>query len=219
MTFAELNAVLDATQLSPEQLAPYFGVGSMTVRRWQKEPKTRRVPKGHRWSIIESVYQLVLEGKLSTDDPNVKGMLKGSTPLSFQAIIKGMGASDAVLKSDESQQDKIMTVLSQIGGNETHKTEVEESGTKLSYFKKMGSEWQNRISSLVRVIQSTELSGLDKWVAYGALFYLITPLDLIPDHIPVIGLIDDFGVLGFALAFYVKRYPELFKGSRKEVGQ
>jgi uncharacterized membrane protein YkvA (DUF1232 family) len=210
MTFSELNSVLDATGLSAEQLAPIFGVGSMTVRRWQKEPGNRRVPKGHRWSIIESVYQLVIDGKISTDDPAVQGLLKGSTPLSFQAIIKGMGVSDANLNPKETQQDKMIAILSQIGGNVGHRAEVEESSKKLSYFKNMGSEWQKRISSLIKVLRSSELSLLDKWIAYGALFYLITPFDLIPDHIPVIGLIDDFGVLGFAFSYYLKRYPSLF---------
>jgi len=211
MKFSELNSVLDATGMSAEQLAPVFGVGNMTVRRWQKAPGHRLVPKGHQWSIIESVYQLVLDGKVSTDDSAVQSLLKGSTPLSFQAIIKGMGASDSILSSKESQQDKMMAILSQIGGSADHKAEVEESKQKLSYFRKMGSEWQGRISSLVRVIRSSELTTLDKWIAYGALFYLITPFDLIPDHIPVIGLIDDFGILGFAVAYYAKRYPLIFK--------
>jgi uncharacterized membrane protein YkvA (DUF1232 family) len=59
------------------------------------------------------------------------------------------------------------------------------------------------------VVKSSKLSHVDKLVAYGALFYLLTPMDLIPDHIPVLGLVDDFGVLGFALTYYTKRCPEI----------
>lgn len=206
MNFAQLNAVLDATHLSPEQLAPKFGVGSMTVRRWQKEERGKKVPRGHQWSIIESVYQLVLEGTLSAESEEVRSLLKDSTSLSFQATIQGMGVSSATFTSGDSQQDKIMLMLSQIGLNEKHSQEVEGSEKKLSYFKKMGSEWQKRISTLVDVVQSKKLSRADKLIAYGALFYLVCPFDLIPDHIPVIGLLDDFGVLGFAVAYYANKY-------------
>lgn len=209
MNFTQLNLVLQETKLSPEQLAPVFDVGSMTVRRWQKEPGAKKVPSGHRWSIIQSIYKLVLEGKLSTESPAVRDLLQGSTPLSFTAIIKGMGVSDTVLSSKDNQQGKMMRIISQIGENEAHKKEVDRNAKKLSYFEKLGSEWKKRITLLTKVIRSSKLTTMDKLVAYGALFYLITPFDLIPDHIPVIGLLDDFGILGFAVAYYVKRYPDI----------
>jgi uncharacterized membrane protein YkvA (DUF1232 family) len=34
---------------------------------------------------------------------------------------------------------------------------------------------------------------------YGALGYLILPLDLVPDFLPVVGYVDDLGALGLAL--------------------
>ena len=43
-----------------------------------------------------------------------------------------------------------------------------------------------------------KLSILDKAIVIGSLGYLISPLDLILDTIPVIGLADDIGVLMFA---------------------
>ena len=42
-------------------------------------------------------------------------------------------------------------------------------------------------------------SVLNKVLIIGALGYLISPIDLIPDEIPVIGLMDDYGVLVAAL--------------------
>jgi uncharacterized membrane protein YkvA (DUF1232 family) len=74
----------------------------------------------------------------------------------------------------------------------------------------MGKDWAERISSLMKVLESNELHTFDKLVAYGALFYLIFPFDLIPDYIPVFGYMDDFIVLGFAVAYYIKRFPHLF---------
>jgi uncharacterized membrane protein YkvA (DUF1232 family) len=80
-------------------------------------------------------------------------------------------------------------------------------------FKKMGKEWRVRMSSLWTVLNSDELHTFDKCVAYGALFYLLMPFDLIPDSIPVIGSMDDFIILGFAVAYYVKRFPLIVKQS------
>ena len=35
----------------------------------------------------------------------------------------------------------------------------------------------------------------------GALLYVLSPLDVIPDFIPLAGFIDDAAVFGFVLAF------------------
>ncbi|MDR3606400.1 MAG: YkvA family protein [Oligoflexia bacterium] len=205
-------AVLESTRLSPEQLAPRLGVASMTIRRWQKEPGNKKVPSAYQRTVIEGLYQLVIEGRLSSNSEAVQALLKQAPSLSFKAIIKDLGVDTDILnpKAQGSHQDKMMVVLSQIGVNEKHRSEVDQSAKKLSGFKKLGSEWRQRISTLTTVIRSRKLTALDKWVAYGALFYLITPFDLIPDHIPVIGLLDDFGILGFAVTYYLRRYPELF---------
>jgi uncharacterized membrane protein YkvA (DUF1232 family) len=65
----------------------------------------------------------------------------------------------------------------------------------------------------MKVLNSRDLHTFDKLVAYGALFYLLCPFDLIPDYVPVFGYMDDFIVLGFAVAYYVKRFPFLFTKS------
>ena len=44
-----------------------------------------------------------------------------------------------------------------------------------------------------------KVSLLDKAIIIGSLGYLISPLDLIPDYIPVFGLMDDVGVLTWAV--------------------
>jgi uncharacterized membrane protein YkvA (DUF1232 family) len=48
-------------------------------------------------------------------------------------------------------------------------------------------------------------------VAYGALYYLLCPLDLIPDNVPVFGLMDDYCVLGLAASHYAKKHKNLFE--------
>ena len=86
--------------------------------------------------------------------------------------------------------------------------EVKENKEKVFSFKKLGEEWTSRIGLLWKVVQSKKLTSLDKMIAYGALFYLLTPIDFIPDHIPFFGLLDDFGVLGIAATYYKTKFSE-----------
>ena len=52
---------------------------------------------------------------------------------------------------------------------------------------------------LYYTLQSKKIPVKDKAIIIGALGYLISPLDAIPDAIPIVGLGDDMAVLAFVL--------------------
>ena len=52
---------------------------------------------------------------------------------------------------------------------------------------------------LYYTLQSDKVSATNKAMIIGALGYLISPLDVVPDAIPIAGLTDDLGVLVFVL--------------------
>lgn len=52
---------------------------------------------------------------------------------------------------------------------------------------------------LYYTLQSDKVSKADKAIIIGALGYMISPLDVIPDAIPIAGLSDDLAVLIYVL--------------------
>ena len=65
--------------------------------------------------------------------------------------------------------------------------------------KRAGSKRVYAALILYYTLQSDKVSAANKAMIIGALGYLISPLDVVPDAIPIAGLADDLGVLIFVL--------------------
>ena len=61
--------------------------------------------------------------------------------------------------------------------------------------KRAGSKLVYAALILYYTLQSDQISVKDKAIIIGALGYLISPLDVMPDAIPIVGLTDDLAVL------------------------
>lgn len=208
--------VLDRTELSPEELAPRLGVSNMTYRRWLKKPRGATVPGKYEPAVQEGIYQLLAEGHLDASHPEVLELVQQGSTRFFLAAFRNLGIPKDFESLASCHEDQMHFGLSKIGSDAAKQEEVKASVKKIKGFENFGQEWKKRIKTLLGVIQSGKLRAVDKLVAYGALFYLITPFDLIPDHIPVIGYIDDFAILGFATAYYLNRFPKLFPRERDQ---
>ena len=53
---------------------------------------------------------------------------------------------------------------------------------------------------LYYALESPTITVMDKAIIYGALGYFITPIDIVPDILPLIGLTDDIAVLAWAFS-------------------
>lgn len=88
--------------------------------------------------------------------------------------------------------------------------QVEERSNSVSDF----------LSSLKNVWFDSRIPSRDRWVIGFSLFLILSPLDLLPDMIPVIGVIDDLILLSFVLDYFFNRLDENiildhFEGGRK----
>ena len=65
--------------------------------------------------------------------------------------------------------------------------------------KRAGSKLVYAALVLYYTLQSDKISVKNKAIIIGALGYLISPLDVVPDAIPIVGLGDDLAVLIYVL--------------------
>lgn len=69
---------------------------------------------------------------------------------------------------------------------------------------------------LYYTLQSEKVSKTDKALIIGALGYMISPFDAIPDAIPIVGLTDDLGVLIYVLRKVWVNVEQEIKDKAKE---
>ena len=81
--------------------------------------------------------------------------------------------------------------------NKFSQTDLTEKIARIA--KRAGSKLVYAALILYYTLQSDKVSAANKAMIIGALGYLISPLDVMPDAIPIAGLADDLGVLIFVL--------------------
>ena len=73
---------------------------------------------------------------------------------------------------------------------------------------------------LYYTLQSDKVSKKDKAMIIGALGYMISPLDVMPDAIPIVGLTDDLAVLLYVLKrVWTDIDPEIQEKSKEKLSK
>ena len=69
--------------------------------------------------------------------------------------------------------------------------------------------------ALILFYSLPKLSIKDKLIAIGAIGYFISPLDLIPDWIPVIGYLDDIAILSWAVGVIIQNMKKVGRHNKE----
>ena len=86
--------------------------------------------------------------------------------------------------------------------------------------KRAGSKLVYAALILYYTLQSDKVSKADKAIILGALGYMISPLDVIPDAIPIAGLTDDLAVLLYVLKkVWTGIDPEILKQAKERLSK
>lgn len=74
--------------------------------------------------------------------------------------------------------------------------------------KKRAKELKNEISTVYYAYRDPDVGLLPKIVVFITLGYALSPIDLIPDFIPVLGYLDDLIILPALIGLSLKLIPE-----------
>ncbi len=86
--------------------------------------------------------------------------------------------------------------------------------------KRAGSKLVYAALILYYTLQSDKISVKNKAVIIGALGYLISPIDVVPDAIPIVGLGDDLAVLLYVLkTVWTDVDPSIKEQARSKLAQ
>lgn len=59
----------------------------------------------------------------------------------------------------------------------------------------------------VRLVREPRVPLLTKMLPFGGLLYVVSPLDLIPDVLPVVGQLDDLSLIAMVLGTFLRLCP------------
>lgn len=86
--------------------------------------------------------------------------------------------------------------------------------------KSAGSKLVYAALVLYYTLQSDKVSMKEKTIIVGALGYLVTPIDVVPDAIPIVGLSDDLAVILYVLkTVWMDVDPDIKERAQQKLSQ
>lgn len=80
--------------------------------------------------------------------------------------------------------------------------------TLVQRWKRWAKALKHQILALYYACRDPYTPRLSRWLALAVIAYALSPIDLIPDFIPVLGYLDDLLLLPLACWFIIRTLPE-----------
>jgi len=87
---------------------------------------------------------------------------------------------------------------------------------RIDYLKHKARKLKTEITTLYYAYQDPKLGLLPKIIILFTLGYALSPIDLIPDFIPVLGYLDDLVIIPALISLSIKLIPEEILASARE---
>lgn len=202
-TYGDLALVRSAVNLSPELLAPYFGLTNMTLRRWALQKDLNKIiPEKHTAAIRNGLFRLYSEGKISIEDRSVRHLLDQMQPLYFGMVLNSFGVDIKKLENKDFRKSAV-NFLNMVAKESIRSGSATPLRDQLKAIRAKTRQFASEIAMLVRIAEGkVKIPRKSRAIALGALIYLIVPFDLVPDSLPGLGLLDDFALLRVAISYY-----------------
>lgn len=210
MKVHQISKLIKDTGLSPEKLAIYFQVSNMTLRRWLKKPITYKVPTQYETNLHQGILSLVKDGLLPKENEIVLESYDFMQSLSTKNSFMMMDLTVEQFEKNVQDEEGTVDLCLKLGQKDESLSYIQQNEEKLKEYETKSSGIGEKVSTLWKVLKGSDVQRTNKYVAIGALFYLLFPFDFIPDAIPAVGFLDDLAVLGVAVDYYIKLKP--FKG-------
>lgn len=80
--------------------------------------------------------------------------------------------------------------------------------TALAYLRRLAASLKAETVALYLAAQDRRTPWYAKWLVIAIVAYALSPIDLIPDFIPIIGLLDDLILLPMGILIAMRLIPE-----------
>ncbi|WP_413581167.1 YkvA family protein [Bdellovibrio sp. HCB288] len=204
MKISQISKISKDTGLSPEKLAVYFQVSNMTLRRWLKKGGTVRVPAQYDTNLYQGILTMVKDGVIDKDHECVKEAYEFSQSLFANNSFMMMDLQATQFEQSGGNEDGLMDLCLRLGQRDDSLTYVQNNETTLQGLQNKSPSIREKVMTLWNVLKDGDLQKTSKYVAVGAMYYLVFPFDFIPDSVPGVGLLDDYAILSIAVDHYLR---------------
>lgn len=101
---------------------------------------------------------------------------------------------------NQEQRNKAEKLFNEYQGHNINENDLNKADKKASNLGSKMGDFKLLLKMMKDVMSGKySVSGKEKAILIGAIVYVVSPIDAIPDVIPVVGWLDDIGVVGYAM--------------------
>jgi len=196
MTGNELLQHRQSLGLSRREFSHKLPFSEKTLQNFENL-KTEKIPDRH----IDAIKKIL----------NSANELNGQVERHLKIGNSGKSIEFEIIEKSDTDNKTISKIASEGTSESEQKRVFNETENYLSrFFSKLPRDVIINIYALYLFTKDENVLLYDKFLAFGALIYFISPIDAIPDITPFVGFIDDIGVIALAIYNYSSN-PEFQK--------